>query len=117
MPLNPRRLKPGHILTLVNSTSLGEVLTEAALRKLRQSAGHAIGDGQTIDFFRLMNWLVQRRHASPRPGVLDPHAAAGEVVSGSPADDDSYAAHKDRARTRGARIARAGIANPNSVDI
>jgi len=105
MPLDPRRLKPGQLLTLVNSTPLGQVLTEAALRKLRQAAGTAIGDGQTIDFFRFTNWLVHRRHASP--------AATSGAPGPQPSDcsDDSaerYSRHKARARQRSASQARAG---------
>lgn len=99
-PLDPRRLKPGQLLTLVNSTPLGQVLTEAALRKIRQAAGTAIGDGQTIDFFRFTNWLVHRRHTPP--------ATASQGSAAAPEDADAYSRHKARARDRNAALSRSG---------
>ena len=63
-PIDPRRLRPADLLRLVNSAGRGEVLTEFQLRRHRNRAGYAIGDGRTVDLFRYAAWLTLE-HAKP----------------------------------------------------
>ncbi len=103
MPINPRHLKPSELCRVLNSTSLGEVVTERQLYRDRQSAGFRIGDGKHVDLFRYVAWLVHRRHAP----TLEP-------------EGDPYGKLKDRARARNAALSLAGrdigdlplVANP-----
>jgi hypothetical protein len=87
MPTDPRRLRPGALCRLLNSTPLGEVLREATLRRHRSQAGLRIGEGQYIDLLRYVAWLVQQRHA-PRPasdGPADAAAVRAEAAAGAAA--------------------------------
>src|SRR5262249_41529081 len=82
---DPRKLRPSELCRLLNSTPLGEVISEATLRRQRSRAGLRVGDGKCIDLVRYVAWLVQVRHA-PKP---DPANAAGidlaEAASGAAA--------------------------------
>ncbi|MEQ8785121.1 MAG: hypothetical protein RIC55_02445 [Pirellulaceae bacterium] len=91
MPIDPRRLKPSELCRLLNSTPLGEVISERQLYRHRQRAGFRIGDGKHVDLFRYVAWLVEVRH-EPQP---------------EPAGDP-YATLKDRARARNAALSLAG---------
>ena len=104
MPINPRHLKPSELCRVLNSTSLGEVVSERQLYRDRQSAGFRIGDGKHVDLFRYVAWLVHNRHEpAPEP------------------DPDPYATLKERARARNAALSLAGrdigdlpaVANPD----
>jgi len=64
--LDPRSLRPGELCRALNSTPLGEVVTERQLHRQRMRAGFRIGDGRTIDLFRYVAWLASVVHA-PRP--------------------------------------------------
>lgn len=66
MSTDPRKLKPGALCQLLNSTPLGEVINQSHLRQHRNSAGLRIGDGKTVDLVRYTAWLVEMRHA-PKP--------------------------------------------------
>ena len=66
MAIDPRNLKPSELCRLLNSTDLGEVISERQLYRHRSRAGYRIGDGRTIDLLRYSAWLVHQRHA-PRP--------------------------------------------------
>jgi hypothetical protein len=87
---DPRRLRPGELCRLLNSTPLGEVITERQLRRNRVQAGLRIGDARHVDLIRYVAWLVQVRHA-PRskvsaaaPAPLDlAEAAQGAAALGS----------------------------------
>src|SRR6516162_3868716 len=68
VPTDPRRLRPGALCRLLNSTPLGAVLSEAQLRRHRSRAGLRIGEGQHLDLLRYVAWLVLQRHA-PRPAA------------------------------------------------
>jgi hypothetical protein len=84
---DPRRLRPGALCRLLNSTPLGAVLSEATLRRHRSQAGLRIGEGQHIDLLRYVAWLAQQRHA-PRPAAdgLDAAAAVrAEAAEGAAA--------------------------------
>ena len=91
MAIDPRRLKPSELCRLLNSTPLGEVISERQLYRHRTRAGYRLGDGKQIDLLRYVAWLIDVRHA-PQP---EPAA-------------DPYETLKDRARARNATIALAG---------
>jgi hypothetical protein len=88
---DPRRLRPSELCRLLNSTPLGEVLSERQLHRHRTRAGNRVGDGRHIDLLRYVAWLVQTRHAPPRES-----------------EGDTYERMKDRARARNVALAIAG---------
>jgi hypothetical protein len=91
MILDPRKLRPSELCRLLNSTPLGEVLSERQLYRHRQRAGNRIGDGKTVDLLRYCAWMHQVRHApKPKPEV------------------DPYERMKESARARNAALALAG---------
>jgi len=90
--VDPRRLKPGELVRLLNSTPLGEVISERQLHRHRSQAGFRIGDGRTVDLLRYVGWLVVERHR-PRP---EPTGLTG------------YDAHKERAAQRNREMALLG---------
>ena len=77
---------------LLNSTPLGEVISERQLHRHRTRAGYRIGDGKHVDLYRYVAWLVTERHASP---------ADGAGLSG-------YDAMKEQARVRNALLSQSG---------
>jgi len=89
--IDPRRLRPTQLARLLNSTPLGEVVSERQLHRHRTRAGFRIGDGQTVDLFRYVAWLIQIRN-EPRPTD----------------DSDPYETIKERARARNSAISSAG---------
>ena len=89
--IDPRQLRPSELTRLVNSTPLGEVLSERQLYRHRSRAGYRIGDGKRVDLFRYVAWLVHVYH-NPKPE----------------SEDDPYAAAKERARARNAAMSLAG---------
>lgn len=91
MAIDPRKMKPSECCRTLNSTPLGEVISERQLYRFRTRAGHRIGDGSHVDLLRFTAWLIEERHR-PRP------------VDGA----DPYEKLKDRARERNAAIALAG---------
>jgi hypothetical protein len=101
--IDPRRLRPGELARLLNSTPLGTVIDERQLYRHRTRAGYRIGDGRHIDLFRYVAWLVELRHRRRAEPEVDP-----------------YAALKERARDRSADLSLAGrdigdlptVANP-----
>jgi len=90
-PIDPRRLRPGELCRLLNSTPLGEVINERQLYRHRTRAGFRIGDGRHVDLFRYVAWLVHTRH-EPKPKP----------------DRDPYETLKERARARNAALSLAG---------
>ncbi len=52
MASDPRKLKPSELCRLLNSTPLGEVISERQLYRHRQRAGARIGDNKTVDLLR-----------------------------------------------------------------
>ncbi|MCC6906300.1 MAG: phage terminase large subunit family protein [Phycisphaerales bacterium] len=86
MAIDPRQLKPAELCRLLNSTPLGEVISERQLHRHRTRAGYRIGDGKTVDLLRYTAWLVIERHAR----------LAGEDA----AQDDAFDENADAARTR-----------------
>lgn len=63
MANNPRKLRPIELCRLLNSTPLGEVITEQQLRCHRTRAGLRIGDDRHVDLVRYVGWLLKMRHA------------------------------------------------------
>jgi hypothetical protein len=61
-----RKLRPSDLCKLLNSTPLGEVISERQLHRHRVRAGYRIGDARHVDLFRYAAWLVEIRH-TPRP--------------------------------------------------
>jgi len=91
VPTDPRKLRPGELCRLLNSTPLGEVLSDGQLRRQRSRAGLRIGDGKCIDLVRYVTWLVQVRHAPKSEqagpaGVDLAEAAIGAAALGSAAE-------------------------------
>jgi len=83
MPSDPRKLKPSELCRLLNSTPLGEVISERQLYRHRQRAGARIGDHKTVDllrycagnehYFRNLFWqmsTLQRTDCSPLGDVV-----------------------------------------------
>ena len=91
MAIDPRKLRPSELVRLLNSTPLGEVISERQLHRHRSRAGLRIGDGKSVDLLRYVAWLIQVRH-TPKP---EP-------------DGDPYESLKDRARARNATLSLAG---------
>ena len=53
MASDPRKLKPSELCRLLNSTPMGEVLSDRQLHRHRMRAGNRIGDGDTPEMHRL----------------------------------------------------------------
>ena len=91
MAIDPRKLRPSMLTRMLNSTPLGEVLSERQLRRHRNRAGYRIGDEKHVDLLRYAAWLVWSRH-NPEPEK-------------EPAD---YEAMKEAARARNAELSAIG---------
>jgi hypothetical protein len=86
MANDPQKLGPSSLCRLLNSTPLGEVITETQLRHHRTRAGLRIGTGKHIDLVRYVAWLVVSRHSrrpSPRAMPDLTEAALGAAALGS----------------------------------
>jgi hypothetical protein len=92
MAIDPRQLGPTQLCRLLNSTPLGEVISERQLHRHRTRAGFRIGDGRTVDLYRYLAWLVTQRHAEP-------------AETGGPT---GYDALKEQARARNALLSLSG---------
>ena len=66
LAIDPRKLRPADLVRLLNSTPLGEMLSERQLRRHRMKAGYRVGEGKHVDLFRYVAWLVHERH-KPQP--------------------------------------------------
>ncbi|MFO0911470.1 MAG: terminase gpA endonuclease subunit [Pirellulales bacterium] len=91
MATDPRKLRPAELCRMLNSTPLGEVVSERQLLRHRNRAGLRIGEGSTVDLLRYAAWLVQERHRPKPESEVDP-----------------YEKIKERARARAAALAQAG---------
>jgi len=49
---DPRKMRPGELCRLLNSTPLGEVTSERQIYRHRQRAGNRVGQGSTVDLLR-----------------------------------------------------------------
>jgi len=89
--IDPRSLRPSMLTRMLNSTPLGEVISERQLRRHRNRAGYRIGDEKRVDLLRYAAWLAWLRH-NPAPAK-------------EPAD---YEAVKEAARARNAELSAIG---------
>jgi len=83
VPIDPRQLRPGELCRLLNSTPLGEVISERQLHRHRTRAGFRVaadGDTGRVDLFRYVAWLAATRH-EPKP---------------DPTEAEDYEAYRDR---------------------
>jgi hypothetical protein len=84
---DPRKLRPGELCRLLNSTPLGEVINAHKLKRHRERAGLRIGDGRHVDLVRYVAWLIHVRHA-PKPeaeGMAATTAGLAEAARGAAA--------------------------------
>jgi len=88
---DPRKLRPSMLTRMLNSTPLGEVISERTLRRHRNRAGYRIGDEKHVDLFRYAAWLAWLRH--------DP-APAKQLAD--------YEVRKEAARARNAALSAIG---------
>ena len=99
MPIDPRQLRPGELCRLLNSTPLGEVISERQLHRHRTRAGFRVaadGDTGRVDLFRYVAWLAATRH--------EQLAQQHEEEAGL----SGYDAHRERARARNAAMSLSG---------
>jgi hypothetical protein len=69
----------------LNSTPLGEVITDRQLHDHRTRAGLRVGDAKHVDLLRYVAWLVRRRH-TPIPDRQAPaNAKLAEAATGAAA--------------------------------
>jgi len=97
--IDPRQLKPGELARLLNSTHLGEVISERQLHRHRTRAGFRVaadGDPGKVDLFRYVAWLVTTRHETIAEAARTPEGLTG------------YEAMKERARLRNAMLSLSG---------
>jgi len=91
--IDPRRLRAAELVRLLNSTPLGDVISERRFRQHRSRAGFRIGGDRHVDLFRYAAWLLQTRHQQPHQPARD--AGGYEVI-------------KERARARNVALSRSG---------
>ncbi|MCC6319887.1 MAG: phage terminase large subunit family protein [Phycisphaerales bacterium] len=99
MAIDPRKLKPGELARLLNSTPMGEVVSERQLHRHRTRAGFRVaadGDAGKVDLFRYVAWLVTTRHEARAEAAREPEGLTG------------YEAMKERARLRNAVLSLSG---------
>jgi hypothetical protein len=97
--IDPRKLKPGELARLLNSTPVGEVVSERQLHRHRTRAGFRVaadGDAGKVDLFRYVAWLVTTRHQALAEAAREPEGLTG------------YEAMKERARLRNAMLSLSG---------
>ncbi|MBX3384598.1 MAG: phage terminase large subunit family protein [Phycisphaeraceae bacterium] len=102
MAIDPRQLKPGELARLLNSTPLGEVISERQLHRHRTRAGFRVaadGDAGKVDLFRYVAWLVTTRHEALAEAARTPEEKVGLT---------GYEAMKERARLRNAMLSLSG---------
>jgi hypothetical protein len=80
--IDPRKLRPGELCRLLNSTPLGEVINQGQLQRHRTRAGLRIGDARHVDLARYVAWLANVRHVpKPAPDNVPPTAVALEEAA------------------------------------
>jgi hypothetical protein len=78
--VDPRQLRPGELCRLLNSTPLGEVISERQLHRHRTRAGYRVAsptDPNRVDLFRYAAWLATTRHEERRRAADAPEGASG----------------------------------------
>ena len=74
MAIDPRLLRPTELVRMLNSTPLGEVISERQLLRHRSGAGSRIGDDRHVDLLRYVTWLPAFRHEPRSEPDGDPYA-------------------------------------------
>src|SRR4051794_19771712 len=74
--LDPRKLRPGELVQLLNSSPLGPIVRARDLTRHRDQGGLRIGDGKTVDFFRYAAWLCDLKHRPEAPRSTKAEAMA-----------------------------------------
>jgi hypothetical protein len=97
---DPRSLRPGELLGMLNSTPLGTVITEKRLRKHRETFGNAIGDGKRVDLLRYCAKLMLESIAKMAAPTIK--ITAGEAATAA------YEKKKERERQRSSDRALSG---------
>ena len=100
---DPRKLKPGELCRILNSTPLGPVIDDRRLRGHRTRGGLRIGEGSSIDLFRYAAWLAERFIPADAAG-----SCAAERRDPAAATLAQYRAKNDAERDRQASISRQG---------
>jgi hypothetical protein len=90
--IDPRRLRPGELCRLLNSTPLGEVISERQLYRHRTRAGLRLGDTKRVDLVRYVAWLLQIRHTpKPEPAKASPQGPElAEAAEGAAAAANTW---------------------------
>ncbi len=99
MAVDPRNIRPGELCRLLNSTLLGEVISERQLRQHRTRAGlrvASVSDSSRVDLLRYAAWLAGQRH---KPKL---------ELKPKPDEFDGYNAHRERARARNIALSLLG---------
>ena len=109
--LDPRNMRPGEVVRVLNSSPLGPVIVDRQLYRHRARAGFRIGDGRRIDFFRYVAWLFDVRQqavtdalAAASPEALSRQAAYSRASSLQSADIGPIRAVVDPARREACRF-------------
>ncbi|MDX1961605.1 MAG: terminase gpA endonuclease subunit [Pirellulales bacterium] len=99
---NPRALKPGELVRLLNTTPAGDVLTDRILRLHRERAGLRIAGERekTLDLLKYAAWLCQQPR---RTGGGDGRQEAGAGTAAR-----AYHAKRERERARNAAASQEG---------
>ena len=78
--VDPRQLRPGELCRVLNSTPLGEVISERQLHRHRTRAGYRVAspsDPNRVDLFRYAAWLATTRHEERRRAAEAPEGVSG----------------------------------------
>jgi hypothetical protein len=84
---DPCRLRPSELCQLLNSTPLGDVISERQLREHRSRAGLRFGGSGHVNLVRYVAWLILLRHSpksAPTNGVA-PGTDLAEAAQGAAA--------------------------------
>ena len=95
MSIDLRQMRPGQLAGLLNSTPLGEVTSEARVRRNIVRAGLRVGDSTRVNALAYAAWLVCTWYAT----ATNVQAARGLT---------GYEAMKEQARARNAALSAAG---------
>lgn len=85
MAIDPRQLRPGELCRLLNSTPLGDVISERQLHRHRTRAGYRVAsptDPNRVDLFRYTAWLAKERQT--------------RLARPEPSPEDAYEQHRER---------------------
>ncbi len=106
MGQDPRRMKPGAVARLLNSTPLGTVLSDRVLRRHREQGGLRVGDDKHVDLMKYAAWLSQRELANAAANAPPIIAAKAAKTEEEKAAD--YLKKKIAEAARNRSIRRAG---------